>query len=148
MPLAHRDLEPTIRRTHIPLVKDSETRRGVQLTHFIGCTQSHLAQGGSSQCLAVTRACAAKGDKTVLGCQDHSQCVPGLVGGHKRLSCGLQLWPEQRHQNGSPQKVLRLLRQSDSGSSKPELPVCHSECQSTSAWDSEPRAFPLSTCDS
>lgn len=146
MPLAHRDLEPTIHRPHIPLVKDSETRRGVQLTHFIGCAQSHLAGGGSSHCLTVTRACAAKGDKAVLGC--HSQCVSGLIEGHIRLSCVLQLWPEQRHQNRSPQKVLCLLRQSDGGSSKPELPVCHSECQSTSAWDSEPCAFLLSTCDS
>lgn len=67
VPLAHGDLAPTTHRPHIPLVKDSETRRGVQLAHFIGCAQSHLAQSGSSQCLAVTRACAAKGGQAVLG---------------------------------------------------------------------------------
>lgn len=111
MPLAHGDLEPTTHRPHIPLGKDSDTRSRVQLAHFISCAQSHLARGGSSQCLAVTRACASKGGQAVLGCQDQSQCVPGLVGGHRMPRCGLQLWPDQRHQNRSPQKLLRLLRQ-------------------------------------
>lgn len=125
--------------------KPAEERK--QLTHFIGRAQSHLARGGSSQCLAVTRACASKGGQAFLGCRDQSQCVPGLVGGHRMPRCGLQLWPDQRHQNRSPQKLLRLLRQMAVGHPGEDC-LCVTVNANPLLPGTQNHVFPLSTCDS